>query len=100
MSSKVPREYYAQLCGTGISCGAGVVSWGHIFGFDATQVLCINDTDNNLYVSFASTAGSTGGMLLQTGERMALSGIATYGIGLAATTTSTGQFLRLAAWAW
>lgn len=81
-----------------VSSTSGSATAGYAFGFVATSLRLANDKATPVYVSLNSTAGSTGGYRTCSGESWAISGVATGGIGLASTTTSTGTTVRVAAW--
>lgn len=77
---------------------AGTASTGHEFGFVATALRVANDKASPVYVSLNTLTGSTNGHRTCAGESWTLTGVATGGIGLASTTTSTGTAVRVAAW--
>ena len=100
MSAQHPLEYTLTITGTGLVEWGGTGKFGVIFGFDASQVLFVNNTAGNVYVSLASTAGSTGGFCLYASEALSMSGIQTGSLSYATTTTSTAQQVRVGAWRW
>lgn len=100
MSAQRPLEYAVQVCGTGIIEWGGGKQFGMVLPFDATQLIVSNDGSFDAFLTFASTAASTGGFRLSAGERLQLAGIRTSVIGLVATATSTSESFRIAAWAW
>ena len=70
---------------------------GSRFGFQATQVTFRNDGGGSIYVTLASTSGSTSaGYQVSSGEEHVVRGISagSYGIAL----TSTTNITRVGAW--
>lgn len=81
-----------------ISSTSGTATFGAAFGFVATRIRVYNDKVTPVYVSLNSTAGSSGGHRTCAGELLSIEGVASGGIGVASTTTSTGTIVRIAAW--
>jgi hypothetical protein len=70
------------------------------FGFDANQLVLLNDKATDVYVSLDSTVGSTDGYRLKAAETLSLSNVKVGRMSLASTSTSTGDNVRVGAWAW
>ena len=88
------------MTGTGVGGEGAPITFGAVFGFDATQVIVANDGAYSLYLSLNSTSGSTGGFEVKALEAYALDAIRTYCFSMASTTTSTSEGYRVGGWSW
>lgn len=70
------------------------------FGFDANQLVVLNDKAADVYLSLDSTAGSTDGLRVKASETISLSSLKLGAMSLATTTTTTGDLVRVGAWSW
>ena len=68
------------------------------FTFDASHLFLVNDKATSVYVSLDSTSGSTGGLEVKTTSGLQLDNLRIGRMSLASTSTSTGTFVRVAAW--
>lgn len=91
-------EFAASITGTQAGGEGGAVRFGVLLPFDATQVVIANDGAHPVYLSLASSAGSTGGFEVRALEAYALDAIRTNVISVASTTTSTSDGYRIGAW--
>lgn len=92
-----PNQYNSEdVVSTSDAAGKVV----HDFQFDAQHVAVFNDKATDVYVSFSSTSGSTGGHKVKAGEQQAYSGIRAGLFTLASTSTSTGDKVRVLALGW
>lgn len=68
------------------------------FGFDADLVVVANDKASPVYVNANSSSGSTAGFEVAPGRELRIDRVRARKIGLASTSTSTGDFVRVGAW--
>ena len=77
------------------SDGAGTI--GIDFGFNARQLVIANDKAGSVYVTFTGSSGSTGGHEIKANESLSLTGLFLSAMGIASTTTTTADKVRVLA---
>jgi len=93
-SSTRPDQFNTNVVASTTSGDGGID-----FGFDAAQLILMNDKTVTLYVNLDSTSGSTGGFPLKATETLTIASMRAGRISVATTSTSTGT-ARVGAWSW
>ena len=90
-----PEQFSTEVV---ISTSDGLGKIGIDFGFDANQIIVLNDKASPVYMSLNSTSGSTGGHQIKAGESRSFSQMLLGRMSFASTSTSSGDVVRVAAW--
>lgn len=87
-------QYNAELVVSTTDAAGTIGKVGVDFGFLTSSVLVINDKTTDIFASFNSSGGSTGGHRIKSGEATTFT-VQTGLMSFASTTTSTGDVVRV-----